>query len=239
MDRADSPAFNPYWVQEQFEMVQSKSVLYPVVTKLNLTNRWEGRIRAGVKPTVGEIFSLLKSDLEVRQYRGTSLIEISVSSRDRTEAAEIANAVAASFAETKLAERQSAQARGIKGLEEELQDQQEKLLLIDREVDKLQTSGQTEGVIQKKKKEAEAGRLIAQRLTFRIQQESNTRITSGVQLLDPATPPLKPVRPSHTLIATLLGSGIFCGILGTSLLLYSRKVQASTGGTMNGKPAGG
>src|ERR1043166_1760593 len=32
--------FDPYWVQDQFETIQSKVVLYTVITNLNLNKRW-------------------------------------------------------------------------------------------------------------------------------------------------------------------------------------------------------
>src|SRR5512142_2237994 len=32
--------FDPYWIQTEFEKIQSKSILYPVITNLHLNKRW-------------------------------------------------------------------------------------------------------------------------------------------------------------------------------------------------------
>jgi uncharacterized protein involved in exopolysaccharide biosynthesis len=88
-------AFDPYWLQTQFEVLQSKAILYRVITNLNLNKKWEKRLPIR--------YRVLKNQLEVRQWRSTSLIEIRFSSADRHEAAAVANEIARVYVETKLA----------------------------------------------------------------------------------------------------------------------------------------
>src|SRR6185295_9743896 len=89
----NSGIFDPYWVQTQFEKLQSKMILHQVITNLGLTRKWgekykEGELRMDVT------YGLLKRDINVSQSRNTSLIEIEVENDDANEAAVIANKIA-------------------------------------------------------------------------------------------------------------------------------------------------
>jgi uncharacterized protein involved in exopolysaccharide biosynthesis len=86
--------FDPFWVQTEFEAIQSKVVLFPVITNLNLTARWS--------VTVPEVYPILRDRLLIRQARNSSIIEIRARSQDPNEAAELANAVAASYRDYRL-----------------------------------------------------------------------------------------------------------------------------------------
>src|SRR4026209_1725247 len=35
-----STGFDPYWIQTEFEVLKSKSILFPVITNRNLSKRW-------------------------------------------------------------------------------------------------------------------------------------------------------------------------------------------------------
>jgi uncharacterized protein involved in exopolysaccharide biosynthesis len=86
--------FDPFWVQNEFEAIQSKVVLFPVITNLNLTSRWSG--------TLPEVYPILRDRLLIRQARNSSIIEIRARSEHPNEAAELANAVAASYRDYRL-----------------------------------------------------------------------------------------------------------------------------------------
>ena len=68
--------FDPYWVQDQFETLKSKLILYQVITNLNLNKKWaekfkeEGELRTEIS------YMILKNKTDVQQSRNTSLIEI-------------------------------------------------------------------------------------------------------------------------------------------------------------------
>jgi len=88
------PAFDPYWIQTESEKIQAKVNLYPVITNLNLHLRWTPKRGIKAPLSLEEAYRLLIGQLEVRQLRSTSLIEISVFSEDAAEAAQIASTIA-------------------------------------------------------------------------------------------------------------------------------------------------
>src|SRR6185436_2385936 len=86
--------FDPYWMQTEFETIQSKSILHKVITNLNLNKKWAEKYQAGSELRTDQTYLFLKSQIDVEQARNTSLFEISAYSEDPDEAAVIANAIA-------------------------------------------------------------------------------------------------------------------------------------------------
>src|SRR5882724_2308783 len=86
--------FDPYWVQDQFETIQSKSILYTVITNLNLNKRWAEKLKEETDLRTEVTYLMLKNRTDVHQFRNTSLIEVKVFSDDKNEAAVIANEIA-------------------------------------------------------------------------------------------------------------------------------------------------
>ena len=99
-----SPAYDPYFIQTEFEKVQSKLVLYQVISNLNLTRIWAARFGEEIELTRDSVFQLLKKRLDVVQSRSTALIEIRVRSEDAHEAAQIANEIAKVYREMSMPE---------------------------------------------------------------------------------------------------------------------------------------
>lgn len=81
---------DPRFLTTQFEIIQTKEVLYPVIQNLGLVQKWsdEGITSAGVA------YEYLRNNMKVRDLRNTDLIEITVFSSNPELAATIANAVA-------------------------------------------------------------------------------------------------------------------------------------------------
>ena len=77
----------------EVERLQSKSILYPVITNLDLNSRWGEKFKEG-KLAADLTYKLLRNQLRIKSGRGTSLIEVHVRSDDSTEAAAIANKIA-------------------------------------------------------------------------------------------------------------------------------------------------
>ena len=111
--------FDPYWVQTQFEKIQSKSILDQVVTNLHLTKRWGEKYKESELPP-SLAFNLLKRDLTVSQSRNTSLIEIKVESDTPEEAAEIAQKIAEVYRQSRLASWKEMSKEGLEKLQEEM-----------------------------------------------------------------------------------------------------------------------
>jgi capsular exopolysaccharide synthesis family protein len=129
--------YDPYFILTEFEKIQSKNVLYEVIKRMGLNEKWGKRYGAEGPLKTTESFMILRGSLNVRQSRNTSLIEISVWSEDRQEAADIANMIADVYRESRLKQRTETAMRGIKMLEERLKEQNEKVRQVQEQADAL------------------------------------------------------------------------------------------------------
>ena len=127
--RTTTAGYDPYWIQDQYEKIQSKSVLYPVITNtdLMLHQKWAAKYKEESALRLDVAYLILKQKMDVRQSRNTSLIEIRVYSEDKQEAAKIANKIADVYRETRINLKRVNTTRGIKTLDEELAKADEKV----------------------------------------------------------------------------------------------------------------
>lgn len=86
--------FDPYFLQNEFRKIQSKVVLYQVISNLNLGNHYQNVYNLEINLKPEETYLYLASQLSVNQQRNTELIEITVYDRDRLVAKTIANEIA-------------------------------------------------------------------------------------------------------------------------------------------------
>ncbi|MCL5095935.1 MAG: polysaccharide biosynthesis tyrosine autokinase [Candidatus Omnitrophica bacterium] len=119
--------FDPYFIQGEFEKITSKSVLYSVITNLNLNKIWGNAFNNGVPLKTEETYLLLQRRLDLRQVRNTPLIDIRVLSENANEAAQIANEIAAAYKGWRLQVRQESSMGGIEVLEAETKKQEDKV----------------------------------------------------------------------------------------------------------------
>ena len=90
--------YDPYFMQTEFEKIQSKSILHQVVTNLDLQTVWGERYKQGVlRPE--DAMRMLKGSISINQTRNTTLIEIKAFSEDVNEAPTIANKIAEVYRE--------------------------------------------------------------------------------------------------------------------------------------------
>src|SRR5687767_11947196 len=118
-ERQYGGGYDPYWMQTEFETIQSKSILYPVITNLDLSKKWAAKFGEETELSTDITYQILKGSVDVQQARNTSLIEISAYSEDNREAAIIANAIADVYKESRINTRLQASTRGIETLEKE------------------------------------------------------------------------------------------------------------------------
>jgi polysaccharide biosynthesis transport protein len=130
-------AFDPYFIQTEFEKIRSKDVLYKVIEipSLHIPERWTKRYNAESMLRTPEIYQLLYKQVDVRQSRNTSLIEIHVYSEDKQEAADIANAIAAVYKTNRLELRKEASRNGIEALSRKLLAQSNSVTALQVRVD--------------------------------------------------------------------------------------------------------
>lgn len=113
-------AYDPFFIQTEFEKIKSKSVLYRVIDELSLGEKWARRDGYDKPYTQNEAFQLLTSKMDVTQFRNTSLIEIRVFSPDPEEAAQIANRIAEVYQDSRLSKSKRASDKSINILSNEL-----------------------------------------------------------------------------------------------------------------------
>jgi len=77
--------------------LQSRAVLDPVIDELNLTRSLARERESDAPMTKTEAYAILKSMLDLRQTRNTSLLEVRIHHKDRHAAAAIANGIVESY----------------------------------------------------------------------------------------------------------------------------------------------
>lgn len=124
--------YDPYFLQTEFETIQSDAVLKKVVEQLNLDG--------GDPAKTAESIQRVKSDLDLRPVRNTKFIEIGALSKNPEEAAKLANAVAEAYRQYRNEEFDELKNHGLKSLQQQLQEQDKKVTQAQMRVDSLAKS---------------------------------------------------------------------------------------------------
>ncbi len=132
-----APNYDPYFLQTQYEIVQSQKILHPVIDRLNLMKVWEDRQEPLAIQSMDVAFIRLKSQVSVRRYRDTSLIEVGVMDQDPQLAALIANTIADVFEKNRLEVKKEQVTKGIVKLREQLSQQKKQVEAAQAEVEEL------------------------------------------------------------------------------------------------------
>jgi len=122
--------FDPRFLTTQFEIIQKKEVLYPVIKSLELQKKWE-------LPSLELAYDKLRRSIDVREVRNTELIQIMVYDTDPKEAAVIANRIAEEYQRKRIDEQQQVVNRSLKQLQDEVAKQRAKVDTIQREMTRL------------------------------------------------------------------------------------------------------
>src|SRR5258708_14220680 len=109
--------YDPYFIQTEFEVIESELILKKVVDGMDLNHKWGLKYGGGEPLKTTETMTLLKQRMDLRLVRNTSLIEIRVFSESKDEAADLANAIAESYSNYRKLERQRLSEGGIQVLE--------------------------------------------------------------------------------------------------------------------------
>lgn len=128
--------FDPYFIQTEFEKIQSQSVLDPVIDKLDLNDIWAKRFGVD-KLKTAETRRLLQRNLDVRQFRNTSLIEIRVKDEDPELAKKIAEEIGVAYQNSRLGVKTAQSKDGIAKLQEMFDVQDKRVRDLETEVDRL------------------------------------------------------------------------------------------------------
>jgi capsular polysaccharide biosynthesis protein len=189
------------FVQTPAEKLLSKTVLYGVITNLDLNRRWGEKLKEGPLPT-DVTYLLLKREIEVaEEVRGSSLVEIRVRSDQPAEAAAIANEVARVYLDQERARWRAAQDAGISRLEVEL------------------TRAGNDLVRETLEKRIKAERAAAWTVPRAVPE-----------IVDRALPDVRPVSPNPALKIVFPVAGVLSAVVGTVMLIlgsFAAKPAAS------------
>jgi succinoglycan biosynthesis transport protein ExoP len=123
-ERAGGQGFDPRFITTQFEIIQRKEILYPVIESLGLDAKWKKLY--GINGKEQTYFKLRKT-IDIREIRNTELIQIAVTSPERQEAADIANRIAEEYQRRRVEEQQRSVSRSLVQLQEEVSKQRRKV----------------------------------------------------------------------------------------------------------------
>lgn len=165
--------YDPYFLRTQYEVIQSKPILYEVINRLNLQEVWSDGEEE--KLPKDKAYKILRSSLDVNQYRDTNLIALTARREDPKEAARIANELADVYRDKRIDLKYKEMTRAMDALSRELEKQREKVSLAEQQVEdirqELDIAVFSEGI------DADSVEKM------RLQQLEGDRITSRVEML--------------------------------------------------------
>lgn len=153
--------YDPFFAQEQVEILTSKQILYQVIEALDLQQKLGDMFADGQKLSPGQAYSFLAERVPLSKgpplarrmisvqstQQGASLIEISAWTLGEPElAAQIANAIAVIYSEDRIAYATANQTEGVARLKEELQKQEQIVSAHRDEVERLRQELNISGV---------------------------------------------------------------------------------------------
>ncbi len=127
---------DPRFATTQFQIIQRKEMLYPVIDALKLVEKWSEEY--GIR-TREQAYFKLRNMIDVREVRNTNLLQISVESTDPQEASDLANSIAQEYQRKRIDEQQKLLARSLSTLEEEVSKQRSKVNEASDEMSRIRT----------------------------------------------------------------------------------------------------
>lgn len=115
---------DPRFLTTQFEILQTTEILYPVIQRLNLIERF--RDEYGVT-NLNQAYFLLRKKMQVRDIRNTDLIQITVYTTDPQLSADIANAIAEEYRKVRIQQVEEWVNRSLVSLQAEVEKQRQEV----------------------------------------------------------------------------------------------------------------
>jgi len=132
--------YDAYFLLTEFQTIQSQPVLSLVSEKMDLRNVWGKKYNNGQPMSESDVEQMIKSRLDLQNIRNTKFIEIKAFSDNAEEAAKLANQVAESYRDYRSAEYEELKNGGIHSLTKQLTDQDQKISMLQSNVDSLRTT---------------------------------------------------------------------------------------------------
>ena len=224
----NASSYDPYFLQTTFEIIQSQTVLDPVIDKLHLNTVWGKEYNGGEPLETTNTLAMLKSRISLTPERNTDLFNITVFSEDKNEAAQIANAIAKSYQDYRVTVAAALSIVSLNRLQQEFRNNEKQIEQTRTEVNTLRQQLKIGSEISDNpspqeqtywdKKQYLDGLLEAHKTLYaKIEAEKlDAQIpkTLMVEIIDAAKPGLDPVRPNKTLnIVFGVGFGILLALI--------------------------
>jgi capsular polysaccharide biosynthesis protein len=201
--------YDPYFIQTEFEVLQSERILDQVIDRLDLKTVWQKKYSQETMPKKSECRIMLKRMIEFRPTRNTSLIDINVYSDDKLEAARIANTIAEVYVDFRREQQKvllAGPVEGYKKLREEIRND----LAAKPNEAKLDDARLAEILAQLKQSDSSAAQGI---------QMWKVEIIEHAQ---PAYRPVRPNKPLNIFLGIILGGMLGLITAGLVVMLMSR-----------------
>jgi capsular exopolysaccharide synthesis family protein len=150
-DASDLPVFSqqpyfsgsdPYFMQNEFQKIRSREVLYRVITNLNLNQMVTEDLKSTTPLRTTQTYQWLRGRMDVVPVRNTSLIEVTVFHENPQIAANIANEIARVYKDWRLEIRRNWTTNAISSLEMDLVRKDEEVKEAAERVDALRRTNQ-------------------------------------------------------------------------------------------------
>jgi polysaccharide biosynthesis transport protein len=132
-----SQTYDPYFLQTEFEVLRSRRILDKVTEALDLNDKFAKELKLEQALQTAQSYERLQDLIEVKQFRNTSIIEISAVHSDKQLAAEIANSVARMYEEYRNFSRTGRNERGLAVLKLKLEELDAQVKAKQSKVDEL------------------------------------------------------------------------------------------------------
>jgi capsular exopolysaccharide synthesis family protein len=132
--------YDPYFIQTEFEIIQSETVLGKVIDTLGLNAAWGKKYAGGQALQTDQTMRLLKQRLRLSTERNTKIIDITVYSEDKDEAARIANAIDDAYRDYRFNLRTGQSEGGISVLQQQFEEDSRNIQDVESNVDQLRNA---------------------------------------------------------------------------------------------------
>jgi capsular exopolysaccharide synthesis family protein len=112
--------YDPQFVATQFQILQKTEILYPVIKRLDLVKEFSP---PGSRLPLEEVYIRLRNAMKTQEVRNTGMIEIGAYDTDAQRAANIANAIATEYQESRQSDLAENVTSGLAQLQDDLEQQ--------------------------------------------------------------------------------------------------------------------
>ena len=119
-EQSMTAVYDPYFIQTEFEVIRSQTILDRVIARLHLNDKWTEKLNLPVKLRTQDTRDMLKGMIDLNAVRNTSLIDITVFDTNPDEAALLAQTIAEEYRDYRMEQWQSTENQGIQALTNEV-----------------------------------------------------------------------------------------------------------------------